>query len=49
MTGNYLEPLKENILGEYDGVAVTRLCLRVLHDMVSQNSEINFSDAAILC
>ena len=49
MTSNYLEPLKENILGEYDAVIVITLYLRVLHDMVSQNSEINFSDAAILC
>ena len=27
--------------GEYDAVTVTMLYLKVLHDMVSQNSEIN--------
>ena len=37
-SNNYLELLKGNILGEYDAVTLTMLYLKVLHDMVSQNS-----------
>ena len=37
-SSNYLEPLKENVLGEYDAVTLTMLYLKVLQDMVSQNS-----------
>ena len=44
----YLEPSKENVLGEYDGVTLTMLYLKVLCDMVSQNFYIDFSDAAIM-
>ena len=34
--------------GEYDFVTVTMLYLKVLHDVVSQNSYVNFSEAAIM-
>ena len=37
-SSNYLEPLKENVLGEYDAVTLTMLYLKTLHDMVSQIS-----------
>ena len=37
-SSNYLEPSKENILGEYDVVILTMLYMKVFHDMVSQNS-----------
>ena len=47
-SNNYLAPSKENVLGENDAVTLTMLYLKVLHDMVSQNSQINFSDAAIM-
>ena len=40
-SSNYLEPSKESVLGGYDAVTLTMLYLKV-HDMVSQNSEINF-------
>ena len=46
--GIYLEPSEENVLGECDAVTLNMLYLKVLHDMVSQNSEINFSEAAIM-
>ena len=36
-SSNYLEPSKENVLGEYDGVTLTMLYLKS-YDMVSQNS-----------
>ena len=36
--GNYLEPSEENVLGECDAVTLTMLYLKVLHDMVPQNS-----------
>ena len=45
---NYLEPSKEKVLGEYDAGNFTMLYLKALHDMASQNSSINFSDAAIM-
>ena len=35
---NYLEPSKENVLEEYDAVTLIMLYLKVLHDMVSENS-----------
>ena len=35
---NYVESSKENFLGEYDVVTLTMLYVKVLHDMVSQNS-----------
>ena len=35
---NSLEPSKENVLGGYDAVTLIMLYLKVLHDMVSQNS-----------
>ena len=38
MSSSYLEPSKENVLGEYDAVTLSMLYLRVLQDMVSQNS-----------
>ena len=37
-SSNYLEFLKENVLGENDGVTLTMLYLKVLHDMFSHNS-----------
>ena len=38
-SSNYLEPFsKENVLGEYDAVTLTILYLKVLYDIVSQNS-----------
>ena len=38
-SSNYLEPFsKENVLGEYDAVTLTILHLKVLYDIVSQNS-----------
>ena len=39
---NYLESSKENVLGEYDAATWTMVYLKVLHDMISQNSLINF-------
>ena len=35
MSSNYLEPLKENVLWEYDAVTLTMLSVKVLNDMVS--------------
>ena len=35
---NYLELSKENVSGKYDAVTLTMLYLKVLHNMVSQNS-----------
>ena len=35
---SYLEPSKENVLVEYDGVTLTILYMKVVHDVVSQNS-----------
>ena len=40
-SSSYLEPSKENALWEYDAVTLTMVYLKVLHDMVSQNSEID--------
>ena len=37
-SSNYLESSKENVLGEYEPVTLTMLYLKVLHDMISQNS-----------
>ena len=37
-SSNYLEPSKENVLGEYDAVTLTMLYFKVLHGMVLQNS-----------
>ena len=37
-SSNNLEPSKANVLGEYDAVTLTMLYLKVLHDMVPQNS-----------
>ena len=39
---------KRKIFGEYDVVTVIMLYLKVLHDVVSQNSYINFSEVAIM-
>ena len=39
---------KRKCFGEYDFVTLTMLYLKVLHDMVSQNHSINFSEAAIM-
>ena len=36
-SNNYLEP-NENVLGEYDTVTLTMFYLKVLNDLVSQNS-----------
>ena len=47
-SSNYLEPSKENALWEYDAVTLTMFYLKLLHHMISQNSSINFSDAAIM-
>ena len=38
MSSNYLEPSKENVFGEYDAVTLTMLYLKVLQDMIPQNS-----------
>ena len=46
-SSNYLEPSKENVWGEYDAATLTMLYLKVLHDMVSPNYQIVFSNAAI--
>ena len=37
-SSNNLEPSKANVLGEYDAVTFTVLYLKVIHDMVFQNS-----------
>ena len=37
-SSNYLEPSKENVFEEYDPITFTMLYLKVVHDMVSQNS-----------
>ena len=37
-SSNYLEPSEESVLGEYDAVTLTMFHLKLLHDMVSQNS-----------
>ena len=37
-SSNYLELSSENVFGEYDAVTLTRLYLKVLHGMISQNS-----------
>ena len=34
-SNNYLEPTKENVLGEYDALTLTMHYLKVLHDMIS--------------
>ena len=47
-SNNYLELSKENVLGEYDAVTLTMLYLKGLHDIVSQNSSINFPEAVIM-
>ena len=39
---------KKIFFEEYNAVTFTMLYLKVLHDMVSQNSSINFSEAAIM-
>ena len=36
-----LKAFKRKCFGKYDAVTVTMLYLKVLHEMVSQNSEIN--------
>ena len=41
------QSLKKNYLWKYDAVTLTMLYVNV-HDMVSQSSSINFSDAAIM-
>ena len=38
MSSNYLQPSREHVLGKYDAVTLTMLYLKVLHDMVPQNS-----------
>ena len=48
MSGSNLEPSKANVFGYYDAVTLTMLYLKVLHDIVSQNAEINLSDATIM-
>ena len=37
-SSNYLEPSKVNVLEEHNTVTLALLYLKVLHDMVSQNS-----------
>ena len=37
-SSNYLELSSKNVFGEYDAVTLTRLYLKVLHGMISQNS-----------
>ena len=37
-SNNNLEPSKANVLGEYDAVTLTMFYLKVLYDMVPQNS-----------
>ena len=48
MSSSYLESSKENVLGAYDAVTLIMRYLKVLHVMVLQNSQIDFSDAAIM-
>ena len=47
-SNNYLELSKENVFWEYDAVALTILYLKFFHDIVSQNSKINFGKAVIM-
>ena len=41
-SNNYLE------LGEHDAVTLTMLYWKVLHDIILQNSQINFPEAAVM-
>ena len=43
-----LRVFKRKCFGKYDVVTLSMLYLKVLHDIVSQNSSINFSEAAIM-
>ena len=45
-SNNYLE--LPSYSGEYDAVILTMLYLKVLHDLVPQNSSINFLEAATI-
>ena len=45
-SNNYLE--LPSYSGEYDAVTLTMLYLKVLHDLVPQNSSINFLEAATI-
>ena len=48
-SNNYFElSKKKKCFEEYNAVTFTMLYLKVLHDMVSQNPSINFSEAAIM-
>ena len=47
-SGNYLEPSKENVLGEYDAVTLTRLYLKVLMIWFHKVLKLTFLDAAIM-
>ena len=47
-SSNYLEFSKETFWQKYNTVTLTMAYLEVLHDMLSQSSYINFSDAAIM-
>ena len=47
-SNNYLELSKESVLGNNDAVTLNMIYLKVLHDIVSQNSLIKFSEAAIM-
>ena len=47
-SSNYWKPSKEITLREYDVVTLTMFYWKVLHDMVSQNSWINFLEAPIM-
>ena len=48
-SNNYLElSKKKKKLGEYDTVTLTMLYVKVRHDMVLQNSYINFLEAATM-
>ena len=48
MSNKYLELSKENGSKEYNAVTLNMLYLKDFYDMVSQNSSINFSEAAIM-
>ena len=39
---------KRKSFGKYDVITLTMLYLKVIHEMVSQNSSINSSEAAII-
>ena len=47
-SGNYLEPSKENVLGEYDAVTLTRLYLKILMIWFHKALKLIFLDAAIM-